>query len=59
MTSYIDEVEANKILKMGGAPVGKMELLDLEEYTIISFLRRWCDGDYLRDQLKQLSLIHI
>ena len=52
MTSYIDEVEANKILKMGGAPVGKMDLLDLEEYTIISFLRRWCDGDYLRDQLK-------
>ena len=53
MTSNIDEVEANKILKMGGAPVGKMDLLDLEEYTIISFLRRWCDGDNLRDQLKQ------
>ena len=39
MTSNIDEVEANKILKMGGAPVGKMDLLDLEEYTIISFFK--------------------
>ena len=59
MTSYIDELEAEKILKMGGAPVGKMELLDLEEYTIISFLRRWCDGDSLRDQLKKELIINL
>ena len=36
-----------------------MDLLDLEEYTIISFLRRWCDGDYLRDQLKQELIINL
>ena len=37
MTSNIDEVEANKILKMGGAPVGKMDLLDQKNIPLSLF----------------------
>ena len=37
MSSQTDKSYDDKILKMGGAPVGRMEFLDLEEYTIISF----------------------
>ena len=59
MSTYIDELEAERILKLGGAPVGKMELLDLEEYTIISFLRRWCEGDTFREQLKKELIINL
>ena len=44
MTNTFDHVEVERIIKMGGAAVGKMEYLSLEEYTIISFLRRYCDG---------------
>ena len=49
----------DKILKMGGAPVGRMEFLDLEEYTIISFLRRWCDGDISRSHLNKELIINL
>ena len=44
---------------MGGAPVGRMEFLDLEEYTIISFLRRWCDGDISRSHLNKELIINL
>ena len=53
MNSPTDKLDDDKILKMGGAPVGRMEFLDLEEYTIISFLRRWCDGDISRSHLNK------
>ena len=44
---------------MGGAPVGRMEFLDLEEYTIISFLRRWWDGDISRSHLNKELIINL
>ena len=54
-----EELESERIFKLGGAPVGKMEFLDLEEYTIISFLRRWCDGKIFREQLKKELIINL
>ncbi len=59
MISQIDDTENEKIFKMGGAPVGKMQLLDLEEFTIISFLRRWCDGGIARTQLQKELVINL
>ena len=53
MNTALDQVEAERIVKMGGAAVGKMEYLSLEEYTIISFLRRYCDGEISRNTLKK------
>ena len=59
MNIAIDQVEAERILKMGGAAVGKMEYLSLEEYTIISFLRRYCDGEISRNTLKKELIINL
>ena len=59
MSSPTDKLDDDKILKMGGAPVGRMEFLDLEEYTIISFLRRWCDGDISRSHLNKELIINL
>jgi len=35
------------------------KFLDLEEYTIISFLRRWCDGDISRSNLNKELIINL
>ena len=59
MNNALDQVEAERIMKMGGAAVGKMEYLSLEEYTIISFLRRYCDGEISRQILKKELIINL
>jgi len=59
MKTALDSVEAEQIIKMGGAPVGKMEYLSLEEYTIISFLRRYCDGEISRQALRKELIINL
>ena len=59
MNNALDQVEAERIIKMGGAAVGKMEYLSLEEYTIISFLRRYCDGEMSRQTLKKELIINL
>ena len=59
MNSTLDHVEAERIIKMGGAAVGKMEYLSLEEYTIISFLRRYCDGEISRQTLKKELIVNL
>ena len=59
MNIAIDQVEAERIVKMGGAVVGKMEYLSLEEYMIISFLRRYCDGEISRNTLKKELIINL
>ncbi len=59
MKTALDSVEAEQIIRMGGAPVGKMEYLSLEEYTIISFLRRYCDGEISRQALRKELIINL
>ena len=59
MNAQIEKLDDDKILKMGGAPVGRMDQLDLEEYTIIIFLRRWCDGEIIRTQLQKELIINL
>ena len=59
MTNTFDHVEVERIIKMGGAAVGKMEYLSLEEYTIISFLRRYCDGEISRQTLKKELIVNL
>ena len=59
MNNALDQVESERIIKMGGAAVGKMEYLSLEEYTIISFLRRYCDGEISRKTLKKELIINL
>ena len=59
MNTALDQVEAERIIKMGGAAVGKMEYLSLEEYTIISFLRRYCDGEISRETLKRELIVNL
>ena len=59
MNTALDQVEAERIIKMGGAAVGKMKYLSLEEYTIISFLRRYCDGEISRQTLKKELIVNL
>ncbi len=59
MNNALDQIEAARIMKMGGAAVGKMEYLSLEEYTIISFLRRYCDGEISKEILKKELIINL